>query len=99
MDDGKGPDIWGAIVSGAMGAAGMLVRLVFHDKSSMTLNRKILHMAAAGVLAIIVGYSINDIITSDSAKMAILGMMGCAAPEIVDMIIKRAVQIFKKLSR
>lgn len=99
MDDGKGPDFWGAIVSGAMGAAGMLVRLVFHDKSGMTLNKKIMHMAAAGILAIIVGYSIDDIIQSDSAKMAILGMMGCAAPEIVDLIVKRAAEMFKKLSR
>jgi len=82
-----------------MGAAGMLARIVFSAKESMTFKTKLLHMAAAGIVAVIVGYSLNDIIESESAKMAILGMTGCAAPEMVKLMAEQAVNFFKKFSR
>lgn len=74
------------LVASILGGLAMTARLLLHTgPEPVTPGWVIRRVCAAGITSALVGYGIQEHISSPGLKMAVIGMCGYAAPETLDM--------------
>lgn len=77
-----------SVVASALGMAGMVARILI-DPTPLSFGWIIRRTIMSGIVAVFVGFSIQDQIQSWGPKFAAIGLSGAAAPEILDAAIRR----------
>ena len=75
------------IIATTLGMLGMSAKLLLSDEK-VGWGKAIRHTLAAGVTAFIVGQALVDVQISSGIKMALLGISGASATEIIDFAIR-----------
>jgi phage shock protein PspC (stress-responsive transcriptional regulator) len=75
------------IIASVIGGLAMTARLLLSTEP-VTLGWVIRRVCAAAITAALVGYAIQDHITSPGFRMAAIGASGYAAPECLDFLLK-----------
>lgn len=65
----------------------MCCRLLLSKSKDVTFWIGVRHIMAASITAIIVGHTVKDFISYESARYGVAGVAGYAAPEILDYCI------------
>jgi hypothetical protein len=82
-----GPIVKDGIVASILGGLAMIARLLLSTEP-VSFGWVVRRVAAAAITAALVGYGIQDHITSPGLKMACLGASGYAAPEALDFLLR-----------
>lgn len=75
------------IVASVLGGLAMCARLLLSTEP-VSFGWVVRRVSAASITAALVGYGIQDHITSPGLKMACLGASGYAAPETLDFVLR-----------
>ena len=76
----------GAVAS-ILGGLAMTARLLLSTEP-VSLGWVVRRVTAAAIVAAVVGYGIQDHISSPGLRMAVVGAAGYAAPEVLDYLLK-----------
>jgi hypothetical protein len=105
--DNNSNDFWGSMpsvvksiieagwVSAVAGAAGMSARILLGENPNMTWMKALTHTIAAAITAVFVGQAINDYVSQEGVKLAIVGISGYASPEVLDYCLRFVKKIGK----
>ena len=75
------------VVAGVLGGLAMVARLLLSTEP-VSLGWVVRRVLAAAITAALVGYGIQDHISSPGLRMAVVGASGYAAPECLDYLMK-----------
>ncbi len=81
------PQVKDGIVAGILGGLAMVARLLL-STTPVSFGWCVRRVLAAGITAALVGYGIQEHITSPGLKMGVIGAAGSAAPECLDYLLK-----------
>jgi len=81
------PQVKDGIVAGILGGLAMVARLLLSTEP-VSFGWVVRRVLAAAITAALVGYGIQEHITSPGLKMGVIGAAGYAAPECLDYLLK-----------
>ncbi len=81
------PQVKDGIVAGILGGLAMVARLLLSTEP-VSIGWLVRRVLAAAITAALVGYGIQEHITSPGLKMGVIGAAGYAAPECLDYLLK-----------
>ncbi len=81
------PQVKDGIVAGLLGGLAMVARLLLSTEP-VSFGWVVRRVLAAAITAALVGYGIQEHITSPGLKMGVIGAAGYAAPECLDYLLK-----------
>lgn len=84
------------IVSGVIGSAAMFSRIMVSD-NTYTVGYYIGRMIVAAIVSALVGLYLNDTVQSLTLRYAAVGIAGAAAPEIINVSIKKLVKFLRRV--
>lgn len=84
------------IVSGIIGASAMFSRIMVSD-DTYTVGYYIGRMIVAAIVSALVGLYLNDTVQSLTLRYAAVGIAGAAAPEIINVSIKKLVKFLRRV--
>ena len=87
------------LISAIIGGIGMACRLLLTDNKDITVWIAIRHIIAAMLTAVVVGHAASDFISTESARYALVGVAGYAAPEVLDACLKWVRRQLEKLQK
>lgn len=75
------------LVASILGGLAMTARLLLSTEP-VSIGWVVRRVTAAAIVAAVVGYGIQDHISSPGLRMAVVGAAGYAAPEVLDYLLK-----------
>ena len=75
------------LVASILGGLAMTARLLLSTEP-VSIGWVVRRVTAAAIVAAVVGYGIQDHISSPGLRMAVVGASGYAAPEVLDYLLK-----------
>jgi len=75
------------LVASILGGLAMTARLLLSTEP-VSIGWVVRRVSAAAIVAAVVGYGIQDHISSPGLRMAVVGAAGYAAPEVLDYLLK-----------
>lgn len=78
-----------SVIASALGAAGMVSRILLSDEK-LTLGWIVRRTLAAAIVSVLVGFALQEHIQSMTMRFAAIGLAGASAPEVLDAAIAYA---------
>ena len=78
-----------SVIASALGAAGMVSRILLSEEK-LTLGWIVRRTLAAAIVSVLVGFALQEHIQSMTMRFAAIGLAGASAPEVLDAAIAYA---------